>query len=58
MGQLATKEYEKHLFSENTDGYIQLIKFEDKKIIKIYNTNVTGLREVVEQVEGQTGVSI
>ena len=35
MGQLATKEYEKHLFSENTDGYIQLIKFEDKKIIKM-----------------------
>ena len=58
MGQLATKEYEKHLFSENTDGYIQLIKFEDKKIIKIYNTNVTGLREVVEQVEGQTDTYI
>lgn len=58
MGQLATKEYEKHLFSDNTDGYIQLIKFENKKIIKIYNTNVTGLREVVEQVEGQTDTYI
>lgn len=58
MGQIAVKDYEEHLFSENTDGYIQLIKFENKNIIKIYNTNINGLREVVEQVEGQTDTYI
>lgn len=54
MTILATNEYEKHLFNETTDGYIQLIKFENKKLIKIYNTNISGLRDVIEELEGQT----
>lgn len=58
MGQLATKEYEKHLFSENTDGYIQLIKFNSDTTFKIYNTNIKGLRDVVEETEGQTDTYI
>lgn len=58
MAILATNEYEKHLFDGSTDGYIQLIKFENEKIIKIYNTNVSGLRDVVEQLEGETDTYI
>ena len=52
MAILATKEYEKHLFNETTDGYIQLIRFNSDKTLKIYNTNIKGLREVVEETDG------
>ena len=58
MAILATNEYEKHLFDGSTDGYIQLIKFQNEKIIKIYNTSVSGLRDVVEQLEGETDTYI
>lgn len=50
-------EYQDALF-DNADGYIQLIKFKNKKIIKIYNTNISGLREVVEEVEGEADTYI
>jgi hypothetical protein len=53
LSMLSVKEYEKHLFNETTDGYIQLIKFDNDKIFKIYSTNIQGLREVVEETEGQ-----
>lgn len=41
-----------HLYDETTDGYIQILKVDDKdkleKTIKIYNTKNDGLREIIE----------
>ncbi|WP_288222520.1 primase C-terminal domain-containing protein [uncultured Clostridium sp.] len=47
--------YCKHLFDETTDGYIQLIKLENKDI-KIYNGKNEELREIVEVVKGDKDV--
>lgn len=55
---LSVKEYKKHLFNETTDGYIQLIKFNSDKTLKIYNTNIKGLREVVEETKSKTDTYI
>ncbi|MGL4914285.1 MAG: hypothetical protein ACRC3Y_17830 [Romboutsia sp.] len=43
-----------HLFTDSTDGYIQILKFNDKnnngeRTIKIYNTRNGDLREIVEE---------
>ena len=45
-------QYEEHLFDNTTDGYIQIAKFNDGSIVKIYNTRIKGLREIVEKVNG------
>ncbi|MGL5715188.1 MAG: hypothetical protein ACRCX2_19380, partial [Paraclostridium sp.] len=43
-----------HLFTDSTDGYIQILKFNDEnnngqRTIKIYNTKNGDLREIVEE---------
>ncbi|MGL5712487.1 MAG: hypothetical protein ACRCX2_05665, partial [Paraclostridium sp.] len=43
-----------HLFTDSTDGYIQILKFNDKnnngeRTIKIYNTKNGDVREIVEE---------
>ncbi|MFL0198036.1 DNA-binding response regulator [Clostridium sp. WILCCON 0269] len=45
--------YCSHLFDDSTDGYIHLIQIQEGKVIKIYNTQYVGLRNVVEETEGQ-----
>lgn len=45
--------YEEHLFDDTTDGYVHIAKFKNKKIVKIYNIGLKGLREVIEEVEGE-----
>ena len=45
--------YCQHLFDDTTDGYIQLLKINKNKEIKIYNTNIKGLKEIVEIVKGE-----
>lgn len=47
-----------HLFDDSTDGYIQLIQINQKKKIKIYNTQYKALRTIVEEVEGQEDIYI
>jgi hypothetical protein len=42
-----------HLYDESTDGYIQILKLDDKRskserTIKIYNTKNDGLRDIIE----------
>lgn len=51
MGQAAT--YKEHLFDNTTDGYIQCIKLEENKTLKIYNTRSSNIKEVIESVEGE-----
>ena len=49
--------YCKHLFDSTTDGYIQIIRLNNKDI-KIYNTSNSELREIVEEVKGNKDVYI
>ncbi|WP_295764091.1 hypothetical protein [Intestinibacter sp.] len=50
-----------HLYDESTDGYIQILKIDDKenngeKTIKIYNTKNEGLRDIVEELHKKEDV--
>ncbi|AKN34264.1 replication protein (plasmid) [Clostridium carboxidivorans P7] len=46
-----------HLFDSSTDGYIQLMQINEKKI-KVYNTKYKALRTVIEEVEGEKDIYI
>lgn len=46
-----------HIFDEKTDGYIQIAKLEDQDI-KIYNTQYSGIREIVCEVQGQANTYV
>ena len=50
------KNYCKHLYDDTTDGYIHLIKINENKTIKIYNTTNAALKEVVEEFNGHKNV--
>ena len=48
-------EFCDHLYDESTDGYIQILKLDDKnnsdeRTIKIYNTKNDGLKDIVEEL--------
>ncbi|MGL4912210.1 MAG: hypothetical protein ACRC3Y_07225 [Romboutsia sp.] len=48
-------EFCDHLYDDSTDGYIQILKLNDKdnngqRTIKIYNTKNKGLRDIVEEL--------
>ncbi len=50
-----------HLYNESTDGYIQILKLNEKnsageRTIKIYNTRNDGLREIVEELHNESDV--
>ena len=50
-----------HLYDESTDGYIQILKLDDKnnsgeRTIKIYNTKNDGLRDIVEELHKKEDV--
>lgn len=50
--------YAKELYSDNIDGYIQIMHKEGEKVVKIYNTQYAGIREILEEVEGKEDVYI
>lgn len=45
--------YCEHLFNDTTDGYIQFLKINKDKEIKIYNTNFKGVKEIIEVIKGE-----
>ena len=54
-------EFCDHLYDESTDGYIQILKLDDKnnsgeRTIKIYNTKNDGLRDIVEELHKKEDV--
>ena len=57
---MEVKEFCDHLYDETTDGYIQILKLNDKnhgeKTIKIYNTKNKGLRDIVEELHNEEDV--
>lgn len=52
MGALKVEEYKNHLFDETTDGYVQIIRFKDNKIIEIYNTKLDGIQNIINDLDG------
>ncbi|MGL4910815.1 MAG: DNA-primase RepB domain-containing protein [Romboutsia sp.] len=50
--------YCKHLYDETTDGYIHLIKINENKTVKIYNTTNAAVKEVVEEFNGASNVFV
>lgn len=50
--------YCNHLFDSSTDGYIQLMKINNDKTVKVYNTQYRALRTIVEEVEGEKDIYI
>lgn len=54
---MTLNEYCNHLFDRTTDGYIQIMRLDEKEI-KIYNTENKELREIVETVENESDVFV
>ena len=48
---MGLREFESHLFDESFDGYIQIIQINKGEKIKIYNTNNSNVREIIEEIE-------
>ena len=53
----SVREYYNHLYDSTTDGYLQLVKFENKEI-KIFNGDSKELREIVEEYTSENDVFI
>ncbi|MCR8747227.1 Mor transcription activator family protein [Romboutsia lituseburensis] len=49
-------EFCDHLYDESTDGYIQILKLDDKQIIKVYNAKNEGVRHIVEELHKEEDV--
>lgn len=50
---LEALDYCNHLYDKTTDGYIQIVKFNEDRTLKIFNTDNRYLREVVEELYGE-----
>lgn len=50
---MAVKQYIKHLYSDDLEGYIQVMQLRNGEVIKILNTKTKGLVEVVQEQQGQ-----
>lgn len=50
------QNYCEHLYDESTDGYIHLVKIDENRTIKVYNTTNSALKEVVEEFNGHKNV--
>ncbi len=46
-------EYARHLYSNDLEGYIQVMRLNSREVIKIYNTELEGIREIVQEQQGQ-----
>jgi len=45
--------YTQRIFEDDTDGYIHLIQIREREAIKIYNTQISGLRDIVHEYADQ-----
>ena len=52
------KNYCSHLYDDTTDGYVQIVKLNDGKIVKIKNTNLNYIKEITQEFNGQENVYI
>ena len=54
----ALNKYIDHLYSNDLEGYIQVLQLRDNQVLKIYNTEVEGIIEVVQEQQGLEDVYI
>ena len=50
---MAVTEYIDHLYSEDLEGYVQIMQLDNSQVVKIYNTEYKGIREVVQEQQGK-----
>lgn len=50
---MAVDQYINHLYSNDLEGYIQILQLENGQVLKMLNTDIKGLVEVVQDQEGQ-----
>ena len=50
---MEVKQYINHLYSNDTEGYIQILQLNNNQAIKVFNTSITGLVDVVQEQEGK-----
>lgn len=50
---MAANEYINHLYSEDLEGYIQIMQFDNGQVVKIYNTQYKGIRDIVQEQQGE-----
>lgn len=55
---MAVNQYVTHLYSKELDGYVQILQLRDGQAIKVLNTDIKGLVEVVKQQQGQADTYI
>lgn len=53
---MEAREYCRHLFDKTTDGTIHTIKLDKNKGIKVYKSEIKGLRDFVEEFENEIDV--
>lgn len=55
---MAASQYVKHLYSNDPEGYIQILQLREGQAIKVLNTDIKGIVEVVQEQEGQADTYI
>lgn len=46
-------EYIKHLYSDDLEGYIQVMQLRNNQALKIFNTDIKGVVDIVQEQQGQ-----
>lgn len=50
---MAATQYIDHLYNNDLEGYIQVLQLNDGHVLKILNTQYKGIKEVIQEQEGQ-----
>lgn len=50
---IAANDYIKHLYSDDLEGYIQILQLRNGQAIKVFNTDIKGIVEVVQEQQGE-----
>lgn len=54
----AASQYINHLYSNDLEGYIQVLQLRDGQVLKMYNTDIQGVFEIVQEQQGEKDVYI
>lgn len=46
-------EYADHLYSDDLEGFVQVLQLNNGRVLRIYNTDCKGIKEVVEDMLGE-----
>ncbi len=51
-------KYIDHLYSNDLEGYVQVLKLKNGQVVKMFNTDIEGIIDVVQEQEGEKDVYI